>query len=177
MAPPLKLTPSSQSEEREGLLADVDALSFIEADESKYSSSSDTITLWSLGLAALVRIAVVVGAFLGLIFGLLYWLSDPQSSIRTLHFNGDTLRSNGTHDFKRTVLLVSIDGLRHALSDVTHPLAANITHRADYLDRGFTPHLLDISKKGVRAKFMKPVFPVSTLSRSGGTLLIVSDRH
>ena len=47
-----------------------------------------------------------------------------------------------------------------------HPRAANITHRADYLDRGLTPHLLDISKKGVRAKFMKPVFPVSTLSRS-----------
>jgi hypothetical protein len=59
----------------------------------------------------------------------------------------------------------------------THPLAANITHRADYLDRGLTPHLLDISKKGVRAKFMKPVFPVSTLFRSGGTSLIVCDRH
>ncbi|KAF8476639.1 Phosphodiest-domain-containing protein [Russula ochroleuca] len=139
MAPPLKLTPSSQSEEREGLLSDVDTLSFIEADESKYSSSSDTITLLSIGLAALPRIAVVVGTLLGLVFGLLYWLPAPQSSIRTLHFNGDTLRSNGTHDFKRTVLLV-----------------------ADYLDRGLTPHLLDISKKGLRAKFMKPVFPTLT---------------
>lgn len=114
MVPLLKLTPSSQSEEREGLLSDVDTLSFIEADESKYSSSSDTITWLSLGVAALARIAVVVGALLGLVFGLLYWLSDPRSSIRALHFNGDTLRSNGTHDFKRTVLLVSIDGLRHA---------------------------------------------------------------
>ena len=27
-------------------------------------------------------------------------------------FDGDTVRSNGTHDYKRTVLLVSIDGLR-----------------------------------------------------------------
>jgi hypothetical protein len=27
-------------------------------------------------------------------------------------FSGDVLRSNGTHDFKRTVVLVSIDGLR-----------------------------------------------------------------
>jgi len=34
--------------------------------------------------------------------------------------------------------------------------------RADYLDRGFTPHLLDISKQGLRAKFMRPVFPVRT---------------
>ncbi|RXW25325.1 hypothetical protein EST38_g514 [Candolleomyces aberdarensis] len=60
-------------------------------------------------------------------------------------FSGDMLRSNGTHDFKRTVVLVSIDGLR-----------------ADYLDRGLTPHLLDISKKGLRAKSMRPIFPTLT---------------
>ena len=29
-----------------------------------------------------------------------------------LSFHGSELRSNGTHDFKRTVLMVSIDGLR-----------------------------------------------------------------
>jgi hypothetical protein len=57
------------------------------------------------------------------------------------------------------------------------PFAANIMHRADYLDRGLTPHLLDISKQGLRAKFMKPVFPVSSCTRYGGTLLTVSDRH
>jgi hypothetical protein len=34
---------------------------------------------------------------------------------------------------------------------------------ADYLDRGLTPHLLDISQQGLRAKFMRPVFPVSVL--------------
>jgi hypothetical protein len=39
-------------------------------------------------------------------------------------------------------------------------LSANTMHRADYLDRGLTPHLLDISKKGLRAKYMKPIFPV-----------------
>lgn len=37
---------------------------------------------------------------------------------------------------------------------------ANDGFRADYLDRGLTPHLLDISKKGLRAKSMKPIFPV-----------------
>lgn len=62
-----------------------------------------------------------------------------------LLFHGNGLRSNGTHDFKRTVLIVSIDGLR-----------------ADYLDRGLTPHLLDISKQGLRAKSMKPIFPTLT---------------
>ncbi|KAJ8457194.1 hypothetical protein ONZ45_g18411 [Pleurotus djamor] len=29
-------------------------------------------------------------------------------------------------------------------------------------DRGLTPHLLDISKKGIRAKFMRPIFPTLT---------------
>lgn len=60
----------------------------------------------------------------------------------------DALYSNGTHEFKKTVLMISIDGFR-----------------ADYLDRGFTPHLLDISQKGVRAEHMKPVFPVRSLFR------------
>lgn len=80
----------------------------------------------------------------------------PSSS-----FNGDEVRSNGTHDFKRTVLIVSIDGLRcvvnmFIINDAYHK------NRADYLDRGLTPHLLDISKKGLRAKAMKPIFPVRT---------------
>jgi len=43
------------------------------------------------------------------------------------------------------VLIVSIDGLR-----------------ADYLDRGLTPHLLDISKQGLRAKALISVFPTLT---------------
>ena len=112
MARLLKLSPSSSPpEEREGLLSGVDTSSVIEAKESKQSSPSDTITSFSFGLA---RIAFVVGALLGLVFGLLCWLSVPQSSTKSLHFNGDTLRSNGTHDFKRTVVLVSIDGLRDA---------------------------------------------------------------
>ncbi|OSD07488.1 Phosphodiest-domain-containing protein [Trametes coccinea BRFM310] len=53
--------------------------------------------------------------------------------------------SNGTHEFRKSALIVSIDGLR-----------------ADYLDRGLTPHLLAISKDGLRAKSMKPVFPTLT---------------
>jgi predicted AlkP superfamily pyrophosphatase or phosphodiesterase len=47
--------------------------------------------------------------------------------------------------FKKTVILVSIDGMR-----------------ADYLDRGLTPHLLNISRQGLRAKAMKPIFPSIT---------------
>ena len=51
-----------------------------------------------------------------------------------------------------------------------------MTGRADYLDRGFTPHLLDISKQGLRAKHMRPVFPVgSTLFSYYGMLTSCSD--
>ena len=120
MARPLKVSSSSQehisfsnpSEEREGLLSGVDTFSASEAEKLKQSSLCH---LLSFGLA---RIAVVAAGLLCLIFGLLYWFSAPPSSITPLHFNGDTLRSNGTHDFKRTVLLVSIDGLRDALFDI-----------------------------------------------------------
>ena len=45
--------------------------------------------------------------------------------------------------------------LRRVLTACTLPPC-----RADYLDRGLTPHLLDISKQGLRAKSMKPIFPV-----------------
>ncbi|SRR5712691_856409 len=122
MAHLLELSPSSQedivlstlSEERKGLLSGVDTLPVSEADEPKLS-------LWwrnsplPFGPA---RIAVVIGALIGLVLGGFYWLSVPPCSARALHFSGDTLRSNGTHEFKRTVLLVSIDGLRDVFFDV-----------------------------------------------------------
>jgi hypothetical protein len=106
---------SSPSEERKGLLSGVDTLSLAAgADETNLSPLCGGSTLLSFGLA---RIMVVFGALLGVVLGVFYWLSSAPNSINTLHFNGDTLRSNGTHEFKRTVLLVSIDGLRDALSN------------------------------------------------------------
>lgn len=69
--------------------------------------------------------------------------------------------SNGTHEFKRTVVLISIDGLRQVVRcchSGSHPY---LNTSASYLDRGLTPHLLDISQQGLRAKYMKPIFPVS----------------
>jgi hypothetical protein len=100
---------SSPSEEREGLLSGLDAFSANESEKLKQSSR------WHLLSFGLARIAAVATGLLCLIFGLLCWFSAPPSSIAPLHFNGETLRFNGTHDFKRTVLLVSIDGLRDAL--------------------------------------------------------------
>jgi hypothetical protein len=123
MASLLKLSPSSQEdiiissplEERKGLLSGVDSLPGFdfEDDEPKLSRSWLSGTL-SFGPA---RIVVIVGALFGLVFSVFYWLSAP-CSVESLHFNGDTLRSNGTHEFKRTVLLVSIDGLRDAIFGV-----------------------------------------------------------
>ena len=153
-------TLSGQSEERKGLLSGIDTPSLSEADTSKSSPLCDQPTCLSF---------TVIGVILGLILSLSYCLYTPPPlvNLNNLHFNGQTLRSNGTQEFKRTVLLVSIDGLRHALQ-IKHFIRALLTHatyRADYLDRGLTPHLLDVSKKGLRAKFMKPVFPVSSAPR------------
>lgn len=69
--------------------------------------------------------------------------------------------SNGTHEFQRTVILISIDGLRQVIHCNYFGSHTNFADSANYLDRGLTPHLLDISKQGLRAKYMQPIFPVS----------------
>jgi len=123
MAPFLPHSPSSEediilsslSEERKGLLSGVDSLPILEAEKTTPSSLFDGgRTFLSFGPA---RIALAISTLLGLVLGISYWLFSPPCSAKALHFNGDSLRSNGTHEFKRTVLLVSIDGLRYAFFD------------------------------------------------------------
>ncbi|GEM10469.1 type I phosphodiesterase/nucleotide pyrophosphatase/phosphate transferase family protein [Rhodotorula toruloides] len=58
---------------------------------------------------------------------------------------GQGRRWNGTHWWDPTVVLISLDGVR-----------------ADHLERGLTPHLLNISRKGIRAEYMEPSFPSLT---------------
>ncbi|QRV89320.1 pyrophosphatase/phosphodiesterase [Ceratobasidium sp. AG-Ba] len=53
------------------------------------------------------------------------------------------IMNNGTHDFQKTVIVVSIDGFR-----------------ADYLERGLTPHLLATANSGLRAQWLQPCYPV-----------------
>ncbi|KAJ1728326.1 hypothetical protein LPJ61_004091 [Coemansia biformis] len=55
------------------------------------------------------------------------------------------LVSNGTHLFRPTLVLVSLDGFR-----------------ADYLGRGLTPNLVRLGRQGLRADYMVPSFPSST---------------
>ncbi|KAF8594615.1 Phosphodiest-domain-containing protein [Ceratobasidium sp. AG-I] len=53
--------------------------------------------------------------------------------------------NNGTHDFRKTVIVVSFDGFR-----------------ADYLERGLTPHLLAVGDSGLRARWLQPSYPALT---------------
>ncbi|EJD41238.1 Phosphodiest-domain-containing protein [Auricularia subglabra TFB-10046 SS5] len=45
----------------------------------------------------------------------------------------------------RTVVLISIDGFR-----------------ADYINKGLTPHLVEHGKRGIQAEWMRPIFPTLT---------------
>jgi len=135
-------------EERRRLLSD----DFIEKPEPE--TLLKAWSNWKIVVTASVLICLLItSAVAGTV--LIFSFSQPH-----LHFHGNALRSNGTHDFRRTVLMVSIDGLR-CLGFFLLYITWLINHRADYLDRGLTPHLLDISKKGLRAKSMRPIFPVS----------------
>ncbi|KAF8548172.1 Phosphodiest-domain-containing protein [Imleria badia] len=120
------MTPNGPDEERP-LLEEDEQVPVQPTTPANYST-------WKIlaSLSALVLLSVGGAAYFG--------ARTPQQPAR------DTARfSNGTHEFKRTVILISIDGLS-----------------ASYLDRGLTPHLLDISKQGLRAKYMQPIFPTLT---------------
>ncbi|KAH8825018.1 Phosphodiest-domain-containing protein [Flagelloscypha sp. PMI_526] len=129
---------SIEGEERKGLLSGKEELGVEEDDEDLDRQS------WSqrkiVTVAVVLIILLLSGALMQHVVVRYQTYEHPN-----LSFHGDYIRSNGTHDFKRTVLIVSIDGLR-----------------ADYLDRGLTPHLLDIAKQGLRAKSMVPIFPTLT---------------
>ena len=57
-----------------------------------------------------------------------------------------------------TVILISLDGVR-----------------ADYLSKGLTPHLLNISRKGLRSDFLQPVFPSLTFVNHWSILCVLRD--
>lgn len=103
-----KSRPPAQNivEEEEGLLSGV-------PDHSSKDEEPDTGHVWSrrkiIGTASVFIALLISGAFVRTL------LRGPVSpSTHSLWFTGGgDLRSNGTHDFKRTVIIVSIDGLRY----------------------------------------------------------------
>ncbi|KAJ1776608.1 hypothetical protein LPJ54_002958 [Coemansia sp. RSA 1824] len=111
-----------------------------------------------LGILLLSIPALLVLTFSGAYF---YNMACPGEAVHKSHdylsmypgathrpaetYEADQLLSNGTHEFRPTLVLVSLDGFR-----------------ADYLDRGLTPNLINIGKQGLRADYMLPSFPSST---------------
>ncbi|PWW76870.1 Phosphodiest-domain-containing protein, partial [Tuber magnatum] len=57
----------------------------------------------------------------------------------------DTRLSNGTHDYKPTTLLISLDGFR-----------------ADFLDRAVSPGLAAMANSGLSSRWLTPAFPSVT---------------
>ncbi|KAI9311575.1 alkaline-phosphatase-like protein [Dichotomocladium elegans] len=73
----------------------------------------------------------------GLSYALSLWPSDNRAL--------DPVFNNGTHDFRPTVILISLDGT------VNHDL-----------DISVTPHMNSMAERGVRAEWMTPSFPPIT---------------
>ncbi|KAG1766183.1 alkaline-phosphatase-like protein [Suillus occidentalis] len=117
---------SATPDERRGLLSNVDDIDAIQPDLEEQPTSP--------ALSHKRKRFAGFGVLLSLILAATLFELWPRTRHDT-RIRRDALYSNGTHEFKKTVLMVSIDGLR-----------------ADYLDRGLTPHLLDISREGMRAK-------------------------
>jgi hypothetical protein len=92
---------NSDTEERKGLLSsDPEQPQSSEYDNEKRNG-------WSTR-----KVAVAGASFILLLIGGAFariLLLEPAHH----DFSGEDIRSNGTHDFRRTVLMVSIDGLRY----------------------------------------------------------------
>jgi hypothetical protein len=91
---------NNDNEERKGLLSD-DYNDNPEPDPHPNAWSTRKIIVTATALIGLL----ITGSFART-------LLHPPPPHPNLLFHGGSLRSNGTHDFRRTVLMVSIDGLR-----------------------------------------------------------------
>lgn len=99
---------ASAPEEIKGLLSESDS-HFSDAPlEDVFARQPKRSWKRNLGLGSLLAFALL-GVYSGAV---VYRRSQALVRAKALHFEGDELRSNGTHEFRRTVLLVSIDGLR-----------------------------------------------------------------
>jgi len=86
---------------------------------------------------------LLVASFVGLYLGA--WKLSNRNPLAAAFPSHLTIRSNGTHNFAPTTILVSLDGFR-----------------ADFLNRGLTPTLLSFIAQGVSPEYMLPSFPSVT---------------
>ncbi|KAH8081992.1 Phosphodiest-domain-containing protein [Cristinia sonorae] len=134
---------ATTEEERTGLLSEDHDEDIERAKEYTRGEKQTVDSSRRTGQIGVLIFFVVLAAFF--VPAMFVTTRVPRKQLVHDTFDRQSLRSNGTHLYKKTSIIVSIDGLR-----------------ADYLDRGLTPHLLAISKDGLRAKSMQPVFPTLT---------------
>jgi len=113
--PPPSYTKTGISEERKGLLSNFDVEDRDNGEPPRYEGEEypepgGRTPLWMRGIGWIVGVFVALG--LGVSF-----LTQPSSRCGGMGATGrptdpSGLLSNGTHEFKPTVLIVSIDGLR-----------------------------------------------------------------
>ncbi|KDQ10537.1 hypothetical protein BOTBODRAFT_36062 [Botryobasidium botryosum FD-172 SS1] len=157
MAPPVRLPRSNSEEEllitsppsRSNSPAHTDKELEQQLLLSKSEEINDSVsrkkrrTAWKLAVgigSTVLLLAAATFVTSGAAEGFSNWMCGQKPASAEL-----TTLSNGTHAYKKTVLVISIDGFQ-----------------ADYIDRELTPNLVQISKKGLRAKWMKPRFPTLT---------------
>lgn len=98
-------------------------------------------------LLPLILVAVLTGLFRGRLHLPCSPSRAPDEAEQASSLLPGALLSNGTHAFRRTVILISLDGAKPS-----------------YLDAGLAPHLqsLGTTRAARRAKYMQPVFPTLT---------------
>jgi hypothetical protein len=98
-------------EEREGLLSGVQDPER-ELDSPEHHGLSWSQKPWSSSRLAALAVACIL-FLIGIVFARTFLLIRVSPTDRYASKNAQDVTSNGTHDFRKTVLIVSIDGLRY----------------------------------------------------------------
>jgi predicted AlkP superfamily pyrophosphatase or phosphodiesterase len=130
----------STPDKMEGGFTDTNSEDSFEIQVSKWESQASRKS--HRGRLALIYLAIV-GLFVALLFGAHKASSKKHELAPTEHRL--TRYNNGTHIFRPTTILISLDGFR-----------------ADFLNRKITPALNAFIASGVSPKYMLPSFPSVT---------------
>ncbi|KIW62337.1 hypothetical protein PV04_10518 [Phialophora macrospora] len=130
----------STPDKMEGGFTDTNSEDSFELQVSKWESKASKKS--HRGRLALICLAIV-GLFVGLLYGAHKASSNKHKLAPTEHRL--TRYNNGTHIFRPTTILISLDGFR-----------------ADFLNRNITPALKAFIASGVSPKYMLPSFPSVT---------------
>lgn len=77
--------------------------------DTTVAKGGQTTTWWRIVQYGVLAVVILAGTAT---LTKTFCFEPAVSNHPNLSFHGSQLRSNGTHDFKRTVVMVSIDGLR-----------------------------------------------------------------